>query len=147
MGLHDPFGHLKHKLWPKEGLGVELTIWLPTTKIRKSPRFPCVQVVCHIPLQSSRQGLQFFFNLISIWGLQRKLWAPKVVGVPSLGISGLSFGSPKTKCHLDAGIMPSHKVYYKGESGGFPRVQAVVSLVNVSLPVAHPNTKSIQIMH
>jgi len=21
MGLHDPFGHLKHKLWPKEGPG------------------------------------------------------------------------------------------------------------------------------
>jgi hypothetical protein len=26
MGLHDPFGHFKHKLWPKEGLGVKLTI-------------------------------------------------------------------------------------------------------------------------
>ncbi len=26
MGSHDPFGHLKHKLWSKEGLGVELTI-------------------------------------------------------------------------------------------------------------------------
>jgi hypothetical protein len=32
MGLHDPFGHLKHKLWPKDGLGVKLAIWLPTTK-------------------------------------------------------------------------------------------------------------------
>jgi len=26
MGSHDPFGHLKHKLWPKEGLGVNLAI-------------------------------------------------------------------------------------------------------------------------
>jgi hypothetical protein len=26
MGSYDPFGHLKHKLWPKEGLGVKLTI-------------------------------------------------------------------------------------------------------------------------
>jgi hypothetical protein len=26
MGLHDPFEHLKHKLWPKEGLGVKLAI-------------------------------------------------------------------------------------------------------------------------
>jgi hypothetical protein len=26
MGSHDPFGHLKHKLWPKEGLGVKLSI-------------------------------------------------------------------------------------------------------------------------
>jgi hypothetical protein len=26
MGLHDPFEHLKHKLSPKEGLGVKLAI-------------------------------------------------------------------------------------------------------------------------
>jgi hypothetical protein len=26
MGLHDPFGYLKHKLWPKEGLGIKLPI-------------------------------------------------------------------------------------------------------------------------
>jgi len=26
MGFHDPFGHLKHKLWPKERSGVKLTI-------------------------------------------------------------------------------------------------------------------------
>jgi len=26
MGLHDPFGYLKHKLWPKERLGVNLTL-------------------------------------------------------------------------------------------------------------------------
>jgi hypothetical protein len=23
---HDPFGHLKHKLWPKEGLEIKLVI-------------------------------------------------------------------------------------------------------------------------
>jgi hypothetical protein len=26
MGSHDPFGHLKHKLWPKERPGVKLAI-------------------------------------------------------------------------------------------------------------------------
>jgi hypothetical protein len=26
VGSHDPFGHLKHKLWPKEGLGVKLVV-------------------------------------------------------------------------------------------------------------------------
>jgi hypothetical protein len=26
IGLHDPFGYLKHKLWPKEGSGVKLLI-------------------------------------------------------------------------------------------------------------------------
>jgi hypothetical protein len=26
MGSQDPFGHLQHKLWPKERLGVKLTV-------------------------------------------------------------------------------------------------------------------------
>jgi hypothetical protein len=37
MGSHDPFKYLKHKLWPKEGSGVKLLIWLLTTKSRESP--------------------------------------------------------------------------------------------------------------
>ncbi len=64
-----------------------------------------------------------------------------------MGISGISFGSPRTKCHLDVGFMERHKVYYKGEGGGFPQVRAVVSLVSPSLLVAQPNTKSALIMH
>jgi hypothetical protein len=26
MALHEPFGHLQHKLWTKEGLGIKLAI-------------------------------------------------------------------------------------------------------------------------
>jgi len=58
MGFHNPFGHLKHKLWPKEGSRVKLAIWLLTTKSKKSPKFPWFQVACDIPLDRSRQGLQ-----------------------------------------------------------------------------------------
>ncbi len=39
-----------------------------------------------------------------------------------MGISGLPLESPGTKCHLDVGLMSSHKIYYKGEGGGFPQV-------------------------
>jgi hypothetical protein len=39
------------------------------------------------------------------------------------------------------------KIYYKGEGGDFPQVQAMVSLVNLSLLVALPNTKSVSTMH
>jgi hypothetical protein len=67
------------------------------------------------------EGYNFALDLISIGGLLRKLWAPKVVGVPSLGISGLPLGSPKTKCHLDMALAERHRVYYKGEGGGFPK--------------------------
>jgi hypothetical protein len=64
-----------------------------------------------------------------------------------MGISGLPLGSLGTKWHLGAGLVARHKVYYKGEGGGFPQIQAVVSLVSPSLPVARPNTKSAPIMH
>jgi hypothetical protein len=58
MGSHDPFGYLKHKLWPKEGPGVKLPIWLSTIKSREASWFPYVQVACDIPLESSWQELQ-----------------------------------------------------------------------------------------
>jgi hypothetical protein len=52
MGSHDPFGHLKHKLWLKERLGIKLTVWLPTTKSRELTRFYYVQMACDILLKS-----------------------------------------------------------------------------------------------
>jgi hypothetical protein len=36
---------------------------------------------------------------------------------------------PGEKSRLDAGPVERHRVYYKGEGGGFPQVWAVVSLV------------------
>jgi hypothetical protein len=39
VGLYDPFGHFKHKLWLKEGSEVKLAIWLSTIKSRESPDF------------------------------------------------------------------------------------------------------------
>ncbi len=64
----------------------------------------------------------FALDLISIEGLHTKLWAPKVARVPTLGISGLPLESPKTKWHLGAGLVAMHKIYYKGEGGGFLQV-------------------------
>jgi hypothetical protein len=78
------------------------------------------------------EGYNFTLNLISIGGLHTKLWAPKVAGVPTLRILGLPLGSRETKCHLVAGPVASHRIYYKGEGGGFPQVRAMVSLVSPS---------------
>jgi len=44
-------------------------------------------------------------------------------------VSGLHFGSPNKMCHSDVASATSRREYYKGEGGGFPRVQAVVSFV------------------
>jgi len=57
------------------------------------------------------------------------LWGSKVPGVPFGSISGLPFGSPGKNSHLDVASMESCRVYNKGEGGGFPQVQAVMSLV------------------
>jgi hypothetical protein len=113
MGLHDPFGHLKHKLCPKERSGVKLTIWPLTTKSRELTQFPCVKVPCNIPWKSLDKWYNFALNLISSRGLHTKLWGPKVARAPTLEISRLPFGSLGTKCHLDVGLMERHKVSQK----------------------------------
>jgi hypothetical protein len=59
--------------------------------------------------KSLNEGYNFASNLIVIRGLHAKLWAPKVVGVPVVGISGLPFGNPETKCHLDVGLVERHR--------------------------------------
>jgi hypothetical protein len=56
------FGHLKNKLWPKERLGVKLIVWLLTIISRISTRFPCMQAMCDILLESSRWGLQLCYR-------------------------------------------------------------------------------------
>jgi hypothetical protein len=58
-----------------------------------------------------------------------------------------NFGNFGITSHLDVGLVERHRVYYKGEGGGFPQVQAVVSLMNPSLPVARPSTTRAQTMH
>ncbi len=37
--------------------------------------------------------------------------------------------------------MERHIIYYMGEGGGFPRIQAMVNFVSPGLPVACPSTK------
>ncbi len=96
---------------------------------------------CDILLESFNEGYNFAYDFIAIRGLRTKLWA-KIVGVPIMGISGFPLGSPWIKCHLDVGLVARHKVYYKGDGGDFPQVQAMVSLVSSNLPIVHPSTKN-----
>ncbi len=76
------------------------------------------------------EGYNFVSNLISIEGLQKKLWASKVVEVQISKISRLLIWKSWEKWHLGVTLMGNHKEYYKGEGGGFPQSQAMVSLVS-----------------
>jgi hypothetical protein len=60
-----------------------------------------------------------------------------------MAVSGLLFGSPKTKSHSDVGVVKRHKEYNMGENGGFPRVWGVVSLMSPKSHVACPSTKGV----
>ncbi len=72
---------------------------------------------------------------------------PQSRGSPNFDNFKTPIGNLKTKCHLDVGLVERHKVYYKGEGGGFPQVRAVVNLVSPNLPMARLSTKSAPTMH
>jgi hypothetical protein len=75
------------------------------------------------------ESYNFASDRIAMWGLLAKLWVSKIAGVSFGAISGLPLGSPKKNSHLDVASVESCRVCYKGEGGGFPQVQVVVSLV------------------
>jgi hypothetical protein len=88
------------------------------------------------------------YNFVSDFeGLHKKLCAPKVARVLDVRISRLPLGSLGTKSHLHVAPVERRKIYYKGEGGGFPQVQAMVSLVSPKLGVACPSTKNAPTMH
>jgi hypothetical protein len=129
MPLHWQFGHLQPKLWAKEGPGVKLAVWLPTTKSRESMPFRHPIWACDMALERSRRGLQLRFRPSRDPSPQSRVMAVQSSGSPAGTISGLHFGSPRNLCHLDVGAAERRRVYYMGDGGGIPRVRAMVSLV------------------
>jgi hypothetical protein len=109
MGLHDPFGYLKHKLWPKERSGVKFAVLDSTIKNKKSPWFSLYTTYCSKALD---EGYNFALDLTSIKGLHTKLWAPKLKE---------SQFREFWDSNLGVGPVAKHKEYYKGEGGGFPK--------------------------
>ncbi len=91
--------------------------------------------------KSLEESSKIASDLIPIGGLSKKLWMPKVPGVQSRTVSGLHFGSPGKKCHLDVASAESCREYYMGEGGGFPLVRAVVSQVSQSCPWLVPTPR------
>jgi hypothetical protein len=121
MGSHDPFGHLKHKLWLIKGPGVKLSINSRPLKVGNRPNFLACKWRATYCLKFFVEGYNFASDLISIGGLHTKLWTPKV---PESQLSKFwdfqVLGSPETKCHLAVSLVVRHIVYYKGKGGGFP---------------------------
>jgi hypothetical protein len=117
----------------RKGIKLALNL-LSITKSRESTQVLSVQATCDIPLESSWRRLQLYLDLIAIRGLHAKLCTPKIARILIVRISGLPLGSFKTKNHLDVAPAERRRVYYKGKGGGFPQVQAVLSLVSPNCP-------------
>jgi hypothetical protein len=73
MGLHDSFEYLQHKLWPKEGLIVKMSIWLPTLKVNNHPELCMFKGHATYCWKALDKGYNFFWNLTLIKGWHKKL--------------------------------------------------------------------------
>jgi hypothetical protein len=114
-------------------------------KVENCPNFLSCRWCEMYHWKALNKGYNFASYFISIKGLHTKLWALKVTRVPILGISRLPLGNPRTKWYSGASFVAKHKVYYKGEGGGFPQVRTMVSLLNLWLFVARSCTKAFQL--
>jgi hypothetical protein len=110
MGLHNSFGYMKHKLWLKERSGIKLTIDSQTLKVKNRPNFLAWRWRAKYYWKDLDKGYNFALDLTSIRGLHTKLWVPKVARIRAVGIPGFSLGSPRTKCHLDVGLVERHRI-------------------------------------
>jgi hypothetical protein len=88
MPSHWAFWHLSLKLWAKEGPGVKLAVWLPTTKSRESTSFRRPIWVCDMALERSRRGLQLWLRPRRDPTLQSGVIAVQSSGSPARTISG-----------------------------------------------------------
>ncbi len=87
MGLHCSFGHLKHKLWPKERSGVRLE------KVKNRLDLLSCRHCAIYRWKALDKGYNFALDCTSIQGLFAKLWGSKDARVPAGAISGLPLGS------------------------------------------------------
>jgi len=125
MASHWSFGHMQPKLWAKEGPGVKLAVWLPTTKSRESTSSRPPNWECDTSLERSRRGLQVWFRPCRDQTWKSGVMTSQSPRTPPGTISGLQLGSPGKKNHLDVASVRWRREHYMGEGGGFPQARAV----------------------
>jgi hypothetical protein len=129
MSSHYSFGHLKHKLWPKEGPEIKWSVWLPTIKSWKSTQFLCVKMACNILLKRSWWGLQLCFRPHLNQRAARKVMAPQSRESPNLGDFKTPTWESRDKKPFRWAPWRGAKYTIRGKVVASPQVRAVVSLV------------------
>jgi hypothetical protein len=96
-------------------------------EVRNRPDFRACKWRATYCWKAFDESYNFPLDCILIRSLFAKLWGSRESQLTRFRDSHL--GVPGKKNHLDVGSVANHRVYYKGEGGGFPQVWAVVSLV------------------
>jgi hypothetical protein len=89
MGSHEPFGYLKHKLWPKEGGQFDSR----PLEVGNCPNLLMCSWRAIYLWKDLDEGYNFASKFTSFEGLHKMLWASKVrspnfgnFGIPNLGV-------------------------------------------------------------
>jgi len=151
MGFHCSFGHLKHKLWPKEGPGVEFPgvchFDSRSLKVKNRPKILGCRERATYRWKALDESYNFSLEHASIQGLFAKLWGFKVSGVLHGDISGLPRESTGKNSHLDVASAEWRRVYYKGGRWWLPPSSGRGESCVFVLPVTCPCTKCALTLH
>jgi hypothetical protein len=144
MGSHCSFGHLKHKLWPKEVIA-------SLTPDQKKSEIDLIYLfsngVRHTVGKALEEGQTFALDCISIGGLLVKLWGSKVERIPTWVISGLPLKSLETKKPFGCGSCGEMQSILKGGRWWLPPSSGHGESCASVLPVACPSTKNAPTTH
>jgi len=92
MGSHDPLDTWNTIYGQKKGRGSNWQFDSRPLKVGNRFDFLACRWRVTYHWKAFDEGYNFTLDVISIEGLHTKLWAPKVVGIPSLGIFGFPMG-------------------------------------------------------
>jgi hypothetical protein len=141
---HESFGHLKPKLWAKEGPGVKLAVWLLTTKSREPTRAWRALGECHMALESSWRELQHWFKPRPDQRLEREAMAVQSPGSPNRDSFGTPLWESRDKKPFGCSLRGVTQNILYGGRWWLPPSPGRGELSESVLPVACLDTKRVQ---
>jgi hypothetical protein len=143
MASHESFGHLQLKLWAKEGPGVKLAVWFPTTKSRESTRSQRAVGECDTALKSSRWQLQHWFRPRPDRRLRQEAMTVQSPESPNRDSFGTPLWESRDKKPFGCSLRGVTQSILYGGRWWLPPSSGRGESSEVVLPVACPNTKCV----
>jgi hypothetical protein len=133
MGLHCSFWTSKTQVMAKRRVESQTANLIPDQKkSRINPIYLAIKSVLYTVGKISQRKLQLCFKLHFNLKFARKIMGLQSHRSPIWhNFRTLTPESRERKNHLDVGSVTSHRVYYKGEGGGFPQVWVMMNLMCV----------------